>query len=291
MHVEIAFYDVLAAQQELELRRTAFDAASAAAELAERLHDAGTITDLAYARERDHREQARVDVARAEVAVEEAREALNAQLGLSGEQTGWTTVERLPDVPDAAPELDDLEQVAVGESLELAALRAEADAASGRVGQARLRAILPTVGAGVALSTDHGEWHAGPALRLGLPIFDQNQGPRARAKSDLRRVRHLVTATAVELRAQARAARQVALEAHDEAIHIRDVILPLRDEILDELVLQYNAMNASTFELLEAKRELVDAGSQYIDAIRRYWVATARASALRRGVLPEEMPQ
>ena len=68
------------------------------------------------------------------------------------------------------------------------------------------------------------------------------------------------------------------------------MILPLRNEILDQLVRQYNAMNASTFELLEAKRDLVDAGSQYIDALRRYWKATARVKALRRGVLPEEAP-
>src|SRR5213075_1352683 len=51
--VEIAYWDVVAAQQVLELRQTAFDAASAAAELAERAHTAGNLTDLALAREQD----------------------------------------------------------------------------------------------------------------------------------------------------------------------------------------------------------------------------------------------
>ena len=283
MQVEMAFYDAVAAQQELELRTTAFEAADAALELSQRMHDAGNTTDLALARDREAREQASVDVAHAEVALAEAREALNAQLGLSGEPA-WTTVEQLPEIPDTAPALDGLEDDAVSESLELAALRAEADAAGGRAGQARLRTVLPTFGAGVAVSRRaHEGWEAGPAVRLGLPIFDQQQGPRARAKAEQRRARHLAAATEVDLRAQARAARKTALAAHGEALKLRDTILPLRHEILDELVRHYNAMNASTFELLEAKHDLVDAGSQYIEALRRYWTAIARTEALRRG--------
>ena len=54
---------------------TAFDAADAAALVRERMHAAGNTTDLAQARDRDAREQARVDLARAEADVEIAREA------------------------------------------------------------------------------------------------------------------------------------------------------------------------------------------------------------------------
>ncbi len=290
MDVEIAFHEMVATQQELELRVTAFDAASAAAELAERMHAAGNIPDLALARERDQREQARVDVARAEAAVAAHREALNAVLGLTGEDTGWTVAIRLPEVPVEPPALETLERDAVAQSLDLAALRADAAAASSRIGGARLRAFLPVLGVGVsAARRDDGDWQAGPLVRIGLPIFDQQQGPRAKANAELRRARHELTGTAVDLRAAARAAGETARVAHDEARHIKDVILPLRNEILDQLVRQYNAMNASTFELLEAKRALIDAGSQYIDATRRYWAATARVKALRRGVMPEEM--
>ena len=288
MDVEVAYYGVVAATQEVELRQTAFDAATASAELTERMRAAGNTAQLALVRDRDRREQTRIDLARAEVELIERREDLNALLGLSGKDTAWTVAEkRLPEVPAEVPELDTLEQDAVTESLELTALRGDAEAASRRVGRARLRAFFPGLGAGVAISRrDGGDWEAGPALRIALPIFDQQQGPRAQANAELRRARQELTATAVDLRAEARAAREVALGSHDEARHIKDVILPLRNEILDQLVRQYNAMNASTFELLEAKRELVDAGSQYIDALRRYWTAMARVKALRRGVLP-----
>lgn len=286
--VEAAFYELVAAEQRLELRHTAFDAASASAEVTARMHGAGNATDLDLARERDQREQSRVDVARAEVDVEIAREALNRLLGLSGEDTKWTVEGRLPELPAATPALDDLEIAAVDASLELKAIRSEAEAAAGRLGIARLRSFLPSFGLGVALGREDQEsWHAGPAVRIGLPIFNQQQGARARANAELNRARNQLTATGVDVRSLARAARQVALEAHAEALHLRDVVLPLRQQVLDETLKQYNAMNATTFELLVARRELVDAGDQYIDALRRYWTAHATVTALRRGVAPE----
>lgn len=288
--VELAFNDLLAAQMTLELRRTAFDAADAAADLVRRMHEAGNTTDLAFARERDQREQARLELARAQLAVEEAREAVNELLGLSGDDTRWTTVSRLPDVPERAPALDDLERDAIAANLTLEALGADATSAAGRLGQARLRAWLPELGVGVAASRGHGEWEVGPALRFGLPIFDRQQGPRAAAKAELRRAQHEATATAVELRAQARAARQRVLEAHAEARHLRATVLPLRQTIVDETLRQYNAMNASTLELLMARRELIDAGRQDIDAMRRYWNAVAEAAALARGASVESSP-
>lgn len=283
--VEIAFYDLVAAQQSLELHQTAFDAASASAEIVERMHVAGNATDLELARERQQRENERIEVARAEGEIEVRREAINRLLGLSGADTNWSVAARLPDVPDEAPALDDLEQNAVAENLELEALRHEADAARSRRGIARARTFLPELGVGVAVGReDEEDWHVGPAIRIALPIFDQQQGPRTRAKHEQRKAEFELTATAVDVRALARAARQTVLVAHGEAVHLRDVVLPLGQEVLDETLKQYNAMNATSFELLSAKRDLVDAGQQYIDALRRYWVAVAEVTALRRGV-------
>ncbi|MBA3393216.1 MAG: TolC family protein [Deltaproteobacteria bacterium] len=281
--VEGAFVDVVAAQQELELRQTAFDAASASADLTDRMHAAGNVSDLVVARERDRRESSRLDLGRAQVDVELRRELLNELMGVTGDRTKWSIVERLGDLPATAPPLDDLERTAVGASLELEAAKHDGEAAAARVGVARLRAWLPELGVGVSASREGGEWAVGPAVSFGLPIFDQQQGSRARAHAELRRARNEATATAVELRARARASRQRVLAAYAEARHLLTVVLPLRQRILDETLKQYNAMNASPFELLVARREVVDGGRQYIDALRRYWRADADARALARG--------
>jgi cobalt-zinc-cadmium efflux system outer membrane protein len=284
--VEMAYVDIVAAQQELELRRTTFDAASASAEIAERQHTAGNISDVALFRERDQREQARIELGRAQVDVETKRAAFDEALGLSGDATKWSVGNRLPELPDPMPTLETIEQDAVAASLDLEALRNDADAAAGRVGVARVRAWLPELGVGVAADRRDGEWEAGPAISIGIPLFNQQQGPRARANAELKRSRNEAIATAVELRARARAVRQRVLGAYAEARHWRDVVLPQRQRIVEETLKQYNAMNASTFELLVARRDLVDGGRQYIDALRRFWRASADARALARGAMP-----
>ncbi len=76
-----------------------FESADAAALLRERMHDAGNTTDLALARDRAAREDARVDLGRAHAAVEQQREVVNGLLGLTGDQTKWTIQGALPPSP------------------------------------------------------------------------------------------------------------------------------------------------------------------------------------------------
>jgi outer membrane protein TolC len=287
--VERAFHDLIAAQQEVELRRTAFDAADAAAMIRERMRAAGNTTDLAQARDRDAREQARLDLGRAEADVEAGREQLNALLGLSGAQTSWRATGTLRELPDAAPALDDLETASVQASVELAGGAAKVESAQNRAGAESVNAWLPDFGVGAAIVNHGAGVEAGPAIRIGIPLFDHRGGQRARARAELTKAEEELTAVAVELRANARAARIRALAAYAEAKHIRDIVLPLRQQIVDQTLLHYNAMDANPFELIVARRELADAGHQYLDALRRYWNAESEVRALRRGVQLDSM--
>jgi outer membrane protein TolC len=282
--VEIAFNDLIAAQQELELRRTAFDAADAAAVVRERMRAAGNTSELAQARDRDAREQARLDVARAEATIEIRRETLNGLLGLSGDQTKWKATGMLAEPPAGAPALDDLETAAVGANLDLLAGRARVEAAGNQVGAENVNAWLPDFGIGVSIGKHGDEVEVGPAVRLGIPLFDQRSGARARARAEQSKAEHELGAIAVELRANARATRIAALSAYQEARHLREVVLPLRQQIVDQTLLHYNAMDADPFELIVARRQLAEAGQQYLDALRRYWNAISEVTALRRGV-------
>jgi len=293
--VEVAFYDVLAAEQERELVQTALDAAAASADLVERQHAAGNTTDLALAREQEQRELARIEAGRALQLVKQRRARLGALLGIADQRAIWTTTGQLADPPAELPNLDDLARAATGASLDLDALRAEADAAAARHRYAIVRAIVPELGAGMAAARrDSGEWQAGPAIRIGVPLFDQQQGPRARARAEQRRAQNELAATRTEIAATVQTTRVRVEQAFAEVRQILDVVMPLRKRVLDETVLHYNAMNASAFELLLARREMVDVGRQYIEALRRYWAAMAEAKALRRGGLAspsrEELP-
>ena len=289
--VEIAFDDLLAAQQEVELRRTAFEAADAAATLRERMRDAGNTTELAQARARDAREQARLELDRAEAATLARREAVNALLGLSGERTKWTATGTLPDLPAAPPALDALETRAAAASLDLTAGQKRREAAEHRAGGERLRAILPELGVGISLAHDGQNTGLGPALQIGIPLLDPRTGERARADALVRRAGHELEAQAIELGAAARVARTTALATYQEARHLHDVVLPLRQQIVDEVQKHYNAMDADLFAVLLARRELVDGEHQYLDALRRYWNATVEVTGLLRGVMLDVPPR
>ena len=81
-----------------------------------------------------------------------------------------------------------------------------------------------------------------------------------------------------------------ALAAYQEAHHLQTIVLPLRQQILDETLKHYNAMDADPFALIVARRELVEAGHQQLDALRRYWRAMAEVTALQRGVALDDEP-
>jgi outer membrane protein TolC len=288
--VDIAMRDVRAAQQAVELAQTAFEAADVAATLRERMRTAGNTTELAVARDRDAREEARLDLVRATAAVTARKLRVDALLGLGHAPKDWQPAGRVADVPEAEPALDTVENDAVAASLELAAGTAHVDAARAQVADERLRTVLPELGVGASAIDRDGALEIGPAVRIGLPIFDWRSGPRAQANARLAGAQHALVADAIELRTRARAVAVEAREAYAEAKALHDTVLPLRQTIVDETLAHYNAMDADPFQLVTARRALVTAGQQYLDALRRYGNAMAEIAALRRGVELEEAP-
>src|SRR5690606_32495565 len=59
----------------------------------------------------------------------------------------------------------------------------------------------------------------------------------------------------------------------DLARHYRDEVIPLRKRISDEMLLRYNGMLASVFELLADSRDQVAAVNAHIEALRNFWLA------------------
>ena len=55
--------------------------------------------------------------------------------------------------------------------------------------------------------------------------------------------------------------------------HYRDEIVPLRKKISDELLLRYNGMLASVFELLADARSQAGSVNSAIEAQRDFWIA------------------
>ncbi len=289
LRVRQEFYSVLARQQRLELMQAALTSFAGGYETARALHDAGNITELDLATEQAAYEAARVAVAGAEADLLDEREQLNVLLGFHGRETTWKIAGRLPDVPESAPDDAQLEAQAIEASLDLAATRATLTALSRQVGLGRDTGWLPDLTVGVSAEYEEDGWAVGPALSGTLPIFNQQQGAVLTSQARFDQLREQYVATAVEIRAAVRAARNRTLSAFERARHYRRVLLPLRKQVLEQTVLQYNAMQIGVFQLLQARRDELDAARAYIDTLREYWMTRADLDQLLAGRLADSV--
>jgi outer membrane protein TolC len=88
-----------------------------------------------------------------------------------------------------------------------------------------------------------------------------------------------VAEAAVTARSEAREAYSGYRASYDLARHYRDDVIPLRKKISQEVLLRYNGMLASTFELLADAREQAGAVNAYIEALKDFWLAHATLEA------------
>jgi cobalt-zinc-cadmium efflux system outer membrane protein len=290
--VKIAFFHLQADEQLLEMRKTVLESTEASYELAQRMSKAGNLNELDLLREQAACEQAKLNLSTSERAVIEDRERLNSLMGLWGMGVRWKVAVRLADVPDQEMNVEHLERRAIERNVDLAAAYQKLKVSAGQVGLSRTVAAIGQVQLGA-----HAEWEpdglatVGPALSLSVPIFDQGQAVASAQKARFVRLWNDYTAQAVEIRSDVRAKRDILSIARQQAEFYRKVVLPLRQKVTEQALLRYNAMQMTNFELLQTKRDQIDAGLQYIAVLRDYWtVRTELEHALAGHVLSHEMP-
>lgn len=287
----VAFYAYQAAEQALELRRSIVDALRASFEVAQKLHDAGNVTDLSYANERALYEEARIAYTQAEAEVRAKREELNAKMGLWGRAgVSWKAVARLAGPGDSSDSnVGQIEAKAIERSIDLQVGRRRFAAAARTANFERARGWIPDVRAGISAERElgsGGEWALGPAVALEIPLFYQGQGETGAALAQMRSEQRRYANTAVRIRAAARAAAAKLDVAAKNALYYQDVLLPLRQRIVDETQLQFNAMNVGVFQLLQAKRDQIETARAYVQALLECWTARAEVDQLMAGRLP-----
>jgi cobalt-zinc-cadmium efflux system outer membrane protein len=90
----------------------------------------------------------------------------------------------------------------------------------------------------------------------------------------------------VRLRSTVRAAYERVQGAQDRALYYRDILLPLRERIVNEAQLQYNAMQLGVIDLLRTREQQIQAAVAYIDTLLDYWLARADLGQLLSGRVP-----
>jgi cobalt-zinc-cadmium efflux system outer membrane protein len=299
-----AFIRAQADAARLAMQRQVVENAEAGYTASALLREAGNVPAVDVLAEQALFEQARLDLLVAEGAAVESREALVRLMGLSGPAAALDLSGALPPVPAASPlrfvrvssdgplpgavvDVAALERAAVEASLDLAAARQDVETFARRLGVTNVEAMLPELEVGGEVEREEGEWEAGPEVEIALPLFDQGQARRAAARAELRRRRALYYATAVDVRSAARALAGRLATTRRAALHYQTTVLPLRAELVQQTLLQYNAMQTGVFGVLQVQQAEVGAARRYFDALAAYWETRADLDLLLQGRMPD----
>lgn len=273
--VRSTYYALQADEQTLEMRRTVVQATEAAVDIATRQHDAGTLKTLDLANQQGFHDQAKLDMTRTDIQIIADRERLNRLMGIWGADTMWKLPERLPELPESEIPMEHLESIAVSQRLDLAAARQETQVIAHALSLTRRYRYFYVFDVGVDSEHDVADdvTFTGPNLTLELPIFDRRQAEIARLEAQLRQSLQRLASLAIDIRSEVREIRERLLAARNVAKYHHDSILPLRQRIVDESQLYYNGMLIGVYELLLAKQNQINAGREYIETLRDYWIA------------------
>jgi len=281
--VRSAFFAVQAAEERLRIGQRSLDASAAGRDAARALREAGNVPALDVAQQEAAYEAARVTVAELELERLDRREGLTRLLGLSGEETAWTVRGALAAAPPEAAGQEVTEARALRGSLELEALRARMEVNARRIGLSRAEGWVPDITVDVHGEQDGNSLEIGGGARVALPVFDRRQGQRAALEAEFDGMMERYHGLAVDVRSALRALRNRVRSARARAAAYDAVILPARQRVMDEVILQYNAMNAGVFQVLQARREQLDAELARVEVRRENWTAAAALDALMAG--------
>ena len=206
-----------------------------------------------------------------------------------GANARYALPERLPDLPKARPNLPDLERFAMSNRLDIQAAKLQTQGVASSLGLSKATRFVNAVDLGYVNDYETGKGHEhGYEISVEIPLFDWGGAKVARAEAVYMQSANRLAKTAIDARSEVRESYAAYVTSYDVATHYRDEVVPLRKTISDELLLRYNGMLASVFELLADAREQVGAVSGYIDALKDYWLAETDLQMAVGGRLPTD---
>ena len=285
-----AWFQSVAAQETTRYMAQVKEAAEASAELARRMAAVGNLSKLNQAREQAFYAETTALLARARQNELVARERLVRVLGLWGEDLGFKLPERLPELPKMVREGGDLEAQALAQRLDVQGARRDTEALARSLGLTKVTRFVSLLEFGILSNSETDEpRQRGWEIELGIPLFDFGGARVARAESLYMQSVNRAAETAVNARSEVRESYAAYRTAFDLARHYRDEIVPLRRRISEEVLLRYNGMLMSIFEVLADSREQVNAVNAYIEALRDFWMAESDLQMSMTGRSPGAM--
>ena len=281
----VAYVEAIASVQRARYAVDVQKAAEAGRDLARSLAMAGNISRLDAAREQAFYASATANRVRAQADAALARERLVRQLGLNNDQS-LTLPETLPELPATPRVLNQVEQLAMNQRIDVQLAKRHADSTAKALKLSKVTRFVNVLEVGYQQNTfSDAPKQTGVEVSLELPLFDFGSTRVAQAEAIYQRSLAQVTETAVNARSETRLAYAHYRTSYELAKHYRDEVLPLQQQIADEVLLRYNGMLISTFELLAQSQAQVDSMNAYLAALQDFWLAEAELNSSLQGAV------
>lgn len=272
-----AYYRAVAAGQSVRFLEQSRASADAVSELAKKLGETGALPKLDQAREHAFYAEVSNQLAVARLHERTEREKLNRVLGLWGSDLTYRLPSKLRSLPPKPRTTADIETEAITSRVDLQVARMKLVALAKEYGLTHATRFIDVLEAsGISrneIQSGDRTPRAGYELTFQIPIYDFGEVKTKRAEETYLRAVNMLMAKAVNVRADARQAYQTYRGAYDIARNYEKTILPLRETISEQTLLNYNGMLTDLFALLTDARDRITANIQAIDARRDFWLA------------------
>lgn len=267
-HVAQRFVDVLAAQRKLGVAQQTYDLAQQVYQTVASQVQAGAVSPIEQTRATAQRALSRVDLQRAEHALEAARTALAEVLGLPMPSFAKVTGELSPPLPP--PSLDVLTGF-LPQNPALARWDTILDKRQAEVELAEAEGLPDlTPGVGVRRFQGTNDTAVIVSLSVPLPLFDRNQGNVQAAEAEVNRAQRQRQAASLRLYSRLGQRYQQLLAAQQAATGLAQQALPAARSAYAAVRTAYQRGERGFLDVLIAQRTLFEIQTRHVDALAEY---------------------
>jgi outer membrane protein TolC len=294
-----AFFRAIAANRSVAFLEEARTTAEALSDLARKLGETGALTKMDQAREHAFTAEVNGQLAMARLKQRMEREKLIRALGLWGNETAVLKLPAtLTSLPKSPQTYKDVETEAVRRRVDLEIARQDLEILAKQLGLTKATRYIDVLelrgisryerknttevnyrldpGPTLVREEQPGKEKSsfrGLEVEFKIPIYDLGEARTRLAEETYMAAVNRLIEKAINARSEAREAYTSYRGAYDIAMHYQIEILPLRQIINDEMILNYNGMLKDLFALLTDTKARIVANVQAIDAQRDYWLA------------------
>lgn len=269
-----AHVEAVAAQSTVQYMQQVFDLAQASATLADQMKSVGNFNKLQQLREQAFHADALLGLKRAQRQAASAKEKLGRLMGLQAHQMQFFLPTALPPLPSQLSDRQTFEQQALQLRYDVQLAKLQTEQLAKNLGFTKASRFVNVLEVGITQQTSkHADVEHGLQIGFELPLFDTGEARLAKAQAQYAQSLHMVAQQALAAQSEVREAYGNYQTAHAMALHQREVVLPLQQNLAEENLLRYNAMLIGVFELLAESRQQIASVNNYTTLLKDFWLA------------------